>query len=176
MIFHQPVNPHGVGAEAASNSIKALQRLLERLAEVTRRPRYNPRTEGSRVDGVLDAPTIWALAQVARDGLINIPGLGWVINKVLSVPGGFTAFRVAYRAGLEGEIDPPIKSAADHISGLLDIAAAKFASGGGGGQQALPDLSQLQVKKVQMVSTYPPGSVAVRDPVLNKYRILKPIV
>lgn len=178
MIFHTPASTTLKG-EKAHASVKRIQLALEKIARVTGQNKYNPANYGGKLDGVVDATTIWALYKAVTDGLAQIPALGWVVDKVGwaveqtgRLPGvdSFDVFRAAYRAYLEEEIDPYIVKMAGVIDRALDGALGALESGGGPGA-----VGPMVMQVATMVPQYPAGSFVIRDPKLNKYRILVPI-
>lgn len=185
MIFHSPV---AFGRdEKARESVKRLQLALEKLAQATGNDKYNPRKYGGYPAGIVDATTIWALAQAAGDGLAQVPGVDWFIDKIFGAAdkvGGFWTFQQIYNppgpipSPIEDEIDPWIERHADRIKSAVEAAANAVGGGGPAVMQVatmVPQQQQLQVKTAKVVSQYPAGSFAIRDPKLNQYRILVPI-
>jgi len=179
----------GLGASTSpTNAVKRMQQLLMVVAELTGDTKYRP----CGVDGKVGKCTVFALVQVVRSGLAkipvvstilgtldtiikNVPGVGGALDSILN---DYGTYKYAM-AGAEEifpaetmEIYETVRDAANAVAPILEAVANKL---------QLPDfpggMTTMQINPdalVQQQITYPPGTVAVRDPLLGKYILLAP--
>ncbi len=187
-----------VSEQSSSAAVKRVQLILQKISTFTNDGDFDPKSTHGRVN----MNTAFALWSVTRKGLAQIPVLNTVVDDIQSLPGfkdvlsclnkrkGFCSFDSAwtiakYAPNSEGE-DPgwalrdyiinPIRAGAAQIDVALKPIADQLLPGGT--PDAAPPFvfQQLVVKYVPFPGAYPEGSVAIRDPLLGKYRIIAPKV
>lgn len=177
-----------------TDAVKTLQGLFLELQKITGQASYNPLPVGKTVpDGEVHFQTVRAILFAADDLreklpgfnlLDDIPGLGDLISFVRGVFGG--VFGEVAWAALPSDVKSTIVNQVKALASALDnkITQAIAALAGGGTSAAQRALQMTAVAPTQASQTtytpetqtkYPPGSVAVRDPVAGVFRILVPV-
>ncbi len=193
MIFADPLNKAVAGSSlgAAPGALSRLQKTLQAVAILFNDANYNP----GRTDGVADFNTAWALASVAHDASVRIPGpLGDLLGTITGLATRDRSYAMLAYSAAPAEINGFVGDVADAVDQVLSEAFSRL-RGLPGNQQTLealraiitgaplppmpgvptaPTIPPRQIIRVftPRVDQYPAGTVAVRDPAVGKFRLL----
>jgi len=182
MIFGQTMQPQPQFREAHDWSLRypsvaTLQSLLLAISHLVGRDGINP----GRTDGVLNFKTAWALRNVVKHGIAQIPVVGKITKVLGLVPEG--PAKIAYGASdaVRDEVNQLVLTSAVEIASILAPVKLRLQSGsapapssGGSSYPSRFVVAHLGPVKAGGQIKYPPGTVAIRDPMIGKYRILYP--
>lgn len=154
------------------------------IAELTGDSKYSP----CSVDGKVGKCTTFALVQVVRSGLAEIPLVSKLVGLLNRIPGvstvlnNYTAYSYAVDAaelGYEDElmdIYETVRDGIEAVNPILEAVANRLHLPDVPGATR-PGMVTMQIApgvQMQQQQSYPPGTVAVRDPLLGKYILLAP--
>jgi hypothetical protein len=175
--------------DTKGKAVKKMQQVMQSISAMTGNANYAGDTSGR-----VGMKTTHALYVMGYDGLAEIPIISWITDKLKNAPGighlldalhSRSTFDAAwtilkYLPGedelgqwLKENIITPIRTAAASAEGSLNLVLDQLQPGGGGGGEYIFD--PLVVKFDYDAVKYPEGTVAIRDPILGKYRLIAPV-
>lgn len=203
MIYGQQVTLAGpISSQPPSEAVKNLQKVMLAISKLANEPDYDPTRGGvypiSGKVGFHVASGLYAMAHDLANQGVRIPVIGDVVNKLINFP-GVSAARSCLRDRF-GKYDPcsfegiwnivkladedwlrrnvvnPIRDGAGDIDRVLKPIADRMKTEGGAGKTEGGAGMQTLVFNPNLVTAtaFPDGTVAVRDPILGKYRLIAP--
>lgn len=181
MIFGQALGAglctYAYEKQSVNTSVQKLQQLLQAIAKLLGNENYGVTT----ADGKVGPSTTFALINLSLDGVAKIPVLNKVLDTVKRVPGTSEVLRnrsyfvkamnAADCTGLAdvASVYNTIISGANSIAPVLNAIVTAAPSTGIDPRFVVATLP-ADVRTI----TYPPGTVAIYEPAIGKYRLLIP--